>query len=213
MGAMSTAGTKGVPRAERERQILDIATEEFGANTYQGMSLSAVASRAGVSKPLILSYFGSKEALFVACVERAGRNLCDQVEAALTYQGSTARRAHEVLRAFFEALGPRPHDWNIICDRTLPRGSRAAAATVAVHNRLADQAVRGVSASGGVARHPDPQDVAVLIEVWMSAVGAVVNWWLRHPEESAEQMVERCDRVIGLITTAGIPRSPDGTHK
>jgi hypothetical protein len=33
----------------------------------------------------------------------------------------------------------------------------------------------------------------------MGIVDSVVEWWLRHPEESAEAMVERCYRLLGAI--------------
>lgn len=81
---MTRAGTKGMPRAERERQILDAACQEFGRSGYVGMSLAAVAAAVGVSKPMVLAYFGSKEQLYIACVERAGATVGDHIEAAMT---------------------------------------------------------------------------------------------------------------------------------
>ena len=47
MSSAAVAGTKGVPRAEREHQIVDIAVEEFAANGYAGASMLAIAARAG----------------------------------------------------------------------------------------------------------------------------------------------------------------------
>ena len=77
-------GTKGVPRPHREQLILDAAAEEFGRYGYAGAALSRVAAGAGVSKPLVLSYFGSKDGLYVACIERAGANLIDRIEQVLS---------------------------------------------------------------------------------------------------------------------------------
>ena len=54
-------GTKGVPRADREQQILDAAVAEFGGRDYTHASMAAIAQRAGISKPLVYEYFGSKE--------------------------------------------------------------------------------------------------------------------------------------------------------
>ncbi|MBB3036861.1 TetR/AcrR family transcriptional regulator [Hoyosella altamirensis] len=197
---MSTAGTKGVPRAQREQQILDIATDEFGGSGYTGTSLAAVAARAGISKPLIVSYFGSKDGLYAACADRAGTNLCDRIETALEAQGPTAVRAEETLRAFFDALQRRPHDWNIIFDRTLPADGPAATTARRIRTRLADQAARGVAAVGAMEHVTDPDDLSVLTEVWMNIVGAIVNWWLRHPDQTAEQMITRSSRIINLMT-------------
>src|SRR5262245_9101334 len=65
-------GTKGVPRADREQQILDAAVAGFGERGYAHASMAAIARRAGISKPLVYEYFGSKEGLYLACLRRAG---------------------------------------------------------------------------------------------------------------------------------------------
>ena len=39
----SNAGTKGVPRLERESQILEVASEIFGTEGYVATNLQAVA--------------------------------------------------------------------------------------------------------------------------------------------------------------------------
>src|SRR6185312_7553136 len=75
-------GTKGVPRADREQQILDAAVAEFGGSGYAHASMAAIARRAGISKPLIYEYFGSKDGLYLACLNRAGTHLVDRVAAA-----------------------------------------------------------------------------------------------------------------------------------
>lgn len=117
---MTRAGTKGMPRAERERQILDAACQEFGRSGYVGMSLAAVAAAVGVSKPMVLAYFGSKEQLYIACVERAGATVGDHIEAAMTVAPPTLALPRAVLQAIFQALAPRPSDWLVIWDQTLP---------------------------------------------------------------------------------------------
>ena len=78
--ARPNAGTKGVPRLDRETQILDIASEHFGTHGFAATSVAAVAAGAGISKPLVYSYFGSKEGLYEACLERGGALLADEME-------------------------------------------------------------------------------------------------------------------------------------
>ena len=78
--ARSNAGTKGVPRLEREDQILTVASEIFAAESFAAANIQAIADRAGISKPLIYNYFGSKDGLFLACIERAGGIVTDEIE-------------------------------------------------------------------------------------------------------------------------------------
>lgn len=210
---MTRAGTKGMPRAERERQILDAACQEFGRSGYVGMSLAAVAAAVGVSKPMVLAYFGSKEQLYIACVERAGATVGDHIEAAMTAAPPTLALPRAVLQAIFQALAPRPCDWLVIWDQTLPEGSEALAAARVARTRLAALAGQGVAAVGSAATQlRDAQDIGVLTQGWMGMVGAMITWWIRHPEQSAEQMAERASRLIGIIASAGISEAeaPEG---
>ncbi|MFG3028543.1 TetR/AcrR family transcriptional regulator [Streptomyces sp. NPDC048253] len=77
------AGTKGVPRARREQQILAAATEEFGRNGYEGTSLAAVAARVGVTKTLLHQYFGAKHDLYLACLVPAAERILSAIRAAM----------------------------------------------------------------------------------------------------------------------------------
>lgn len=77
------AGTKGVPRARREQQILAAATEEFGRNGYEGTSLAAVAARVGVTKTLLHQYFGAKHDLYLACLVPAADRILSAVRTAM----------------------------------------------------------------------------------------------------------------------------------
>ena len=61
-----------LPRAERERQVLDVAHARFAAHGYAAVTMDDVAAGAGVTKPLLYAYFGNKERLYLACMERAG---------------------------------------------------------------------------------------------------------------------------------------------
>ena len=196
-----TIGTKGVPRAEREQLILDSATIEFGRLGYAGAALSAIASDAGVSKPLVLTYFGSKEGLFVACVQRAGQHLIDRIDSVANVGDTAHERAAATLDVIFEALAPRPHDWNVVSDRTMPHGGAAYEASRQIRVTIAGQAARGVASVAGDTGL-DGDDLSILTEVWMKAVGAVVGWWLRHPDRSPAEMSLRCRRIVGALAVS-----------
>lgn len=57
--------------AERTRQaLLDAASREFAAKGLAGARVSRIAELAGVSKQLISYYFGGKEGLYQALVDR-----------------------------------------------------------------------------------------------------------------------------------------------
>jgi AcrR family transcriptional regulator len=58
-------------RAARTRDdILEVATAEFAANGYAGARVDEIAARTRTTKRMIYYYFGSKEGLYLAVLER-----------------------------------------------------------------------------------------------------------------------------------------------
>lgn len=192
-------GTAKLPREQRELLLLDAAREEFGALGYGGASLGSIAARAGVSKALIVTYFGSKDGLYAACVARAGGNLTSRIERVLSAGLPPAEAVQATLAAIFQGLEGRQQDWHVLNDRTVPAGTAGADAARAQRLAVAGQAARGV-ANIERFRALQADDREIIAAVWMSAVSAVVDWWLRHPDRTIDEMSQRCARVLAAIT-------------
>ncbi len=56
-------------RQLKSRLILDAALNEFSAQGFDGVSMAAIAKRAGVSKPTLYQYFGDKDGLFATVLQ------------------------------------------------------------------------------------------------------------------------------------------------
>ncbi len=195
----ATVGTKGVPRREREDQILSVAVDEFAASGHAGASMNDIARRAGISKPLVYQYFGSKDGLYLACLHAVGRRLLARLETAeLAVDDTVTSRIHP-LRAVFEALDPHRDAWLLLFDTSVPLTGEIAAAAAGYRARIGEIAATG-SASFLVARGIAGElDASALTELWMGVVNSLVLWWLAHPQESARDMVERCARLLGAL--------------
>lgn len=63
---MTALPPRALNRMAKERRILDSALKVFADQGYSGTSMDAIAALAGVSKPTLYQYFGSKEQLFAA---------------------------------------------------------------------------------------------------------------------------------------------------
>src|SRR5258708_3021852 len=55
---------------DKREHILDAAEELFSHHGFEGTSVRVICQKAGVNSAMISSYFGSKEKLFQALVER-----------------------------------------------------------------------------------------------------------------------------------------------
>uniref|UniRef100_UPI002F90BC12 TetR/AcrR family transcriptional regulator n=1 Tax=Streptomyces sp. NBC_01001 TaxID=2903713 RepID=UPI002F90BC12 len=199
------AGTKGVPRAEREEQILAAATEEFGRHGHASASMAVIAGRVGVTKPMLYAYFDSKDGLYLACLEHIAARVIAAIDEAMS--GGPAATAeeqlpHTVLTGLFTALEERRHAWFVLYDRTLPPGSELRLA--AQRHR---EAIDGLAATGTAALlsghgNEDPLDADALKHVWTGTVSALMGWWIAHPEQSAQDMSTRCARLLTAIRSA-----------
>lgn len=86
------------PELTKER-ILESATEEFADKGYGSARVDAIALAAGVNKRMLYHYYGNKDDLFLAVLERAYRNIREH-EQALDLQHLEPRIAMQELICF-----------------------------------------------------------------------------------------------------------------
>ncbi|MFB6821804.1 TetR/AcrR family transcriptional regulator [Streptomyces virginiae] len=198
----SKAGTKGVPRQHRRRQMVEAATEEFGTHGYAAASLPAIAARVGVTKTLLHQYFGTKEDLYVACLVPVGDRLLDTIRAAMGEGGTAAPHTPlRVLRSIFTALEGQREAWFVLYDTTLPPGGEAARRASAYWSAIDRLAAGGTAELLRSAGSTDPLDADALKYVWRDLVATLVRWWVKHPEQTPEAMTRRCARLFAAAAT------------
>ncbi|MGZ4822012.1 MAG: TetR/AcrR family transcriptional regulator, partial [Terriglobales bacterium] len=98
---MSTSQVR-IPAEERRQQILDLATELFARQGYQGTTTRQIAQQVRVNEAIIFRHFATKEELYWAVIEnqiqvRGGRA---RLEEKLSAGGSD----RELLTAIAEEL-------------------------------------------------------------------------------------------------------------
>ena len=69
---MTTPPAKSLTRIQEKNRgsILEAGLSVFAANGFRGATLDQIAREAGLSKPNLLYYFNSKEAIYTALLER-----------------------------------------------------------------------------------------------------------------------------------------------
>jgi TetR/AcrR family transcriptional regulator len=92
----------------RRRKLLEEAIRLFGQKGYEGTSLDAVASAAGVRKQTLLYYFPTKEALLESCVMETSQRVAFALADALDAETSTSKKAETVIHTLFTLAGEWP---------------------------------------------------------------------------------------------------------
>jgi AcrR family transcriptional regulator len=175
-----------LPRAERERQMLETAHALFAERGYAEVTMDEVAAAVGVTKPLLYNYFGNKERLYAACMAPAAEALADAIVAAVRSSGTPAEALSSAIHAFFAFLDADREGWRVLFDETLPE--RVAA----YRERLAELVMAELDAA------VEPLTVAVL-----GAAEALGRWWLRTEAMPAATAADLLIRTLepGLRTS------------
>src|SRR5690349_17674097 len=192
------AGTKGVARADREAQIVEVACRVFGESGFAATSVADVAEAAGISKPLIYNYFGSKEGLYAVCIRHAAAALVAEIERTAASGTVGLERAVVTLDGMFRALAPRPWIWHLVFDPTAPRDGEIAETLAEHERRIFAFGEEGVGELLRLAGNEDRSDLLAMRAVWENVFRTLVTWWLENPE-SPEAMTQRCIRLFGAV--------------
>ena len=116
-----------LPRAEREHQVLETARIMFAERGFAAVTMDEIAAEVGVTKPLLYTYFGNKEGLYLACMEPAAEALVDTVAAAVAATETPGAAMRAGVHAFFIFVDADRSAWRVLFDETLPAGAEPAA--------------------------------------------------------------------------------------
>jgi AcrR family transcriptional regulator len=97
-----------------QADILRIATEEFVANGLSGARVDAIAERTRTTKAMIYYYFGSKEALYIAVLEKAYSSIRSAEDHAHIAQLPPIDAAKALVEASFDFHWKNPHVGRLI---------------------------------------------------------------------------------------------------
>jgi AcrR family transcriptional regulator len=195
-------GRKRLPRAVREQQMLDAAVVVFSAAGFHDASMDEIAARAGISKPMVYAYLGSKEELFLACLHREGTRLMEAVASAVAPADAPSLPPDEQLwrglRAFFAFVGAHRDGWRVLYRQA--RGTEPFVAELAaMRARMVDVVSALLSrVIAGSGRSPRPVDVTAMAYALVGAGESLADWAVDHSEEPPETTATRLMNFVWL---------------
>ena len=182
----ATPARRRLPRGEREEQMLDAGERIFGMRGFRSASMDEIAEASGITKALLYQYFGSKEGLYEACLERGRARLFEQLQAVADKASSPLRRLRAVVAAYFDYIDEhRGSAWLLYADASMDAVNEMRSRNAEV---LAGLIMRDVNGAGGSVR---AEDVELLGHLIVGSGEQVARWWLEHPELSKEDVIAR----------------------
>ncbi|MCB0928520.1 MAG: TetR/AcrR family transcriptional regulator [Mycolicibacterium insubricum] len=163
-------GTKRLPRAVREQQMLDAAVQEFSVNGYHETSMDAIAARAEISKPMLYLYYGSKEELFGAVLDRELVRFIEAVGADIDFTLPPRDLLRSTIKAYLTYIDANRASWIVLY--TQATSSQAFAHTVREgRERIVEMVTRLLSAG---TRNPMPESDFQLTAIALVGAGEAV---------------------------------------
>src|SRR5215467_4340114 len=154
-------------RDERRDEILRAALHVFARRGLEATRIADIAEAARMSHGLIYRYFPSKEAAFVALVERAVRGALEVTEQALVDDASPAERLRRLVQTMLDGIRTEP-EYPLIIVHAYAAGSIPAAAGSLLErygartHRNVSRLIRQGQAAGQV-RPGDVDELATLL--------------------------------------------------
>jgi AcrR family transcriptional regulator len=174
---------------ERREQLLDIGRSLFAERGFEGASIEEIASRAGVSKPVVYEHFGGKEGLYAVVVDREMQRLLDMVTGALS-GGHPRELLEQAANALLQYVEMHTDGFRI-----LVRDSPVAQSTGTFASLISDIAVQveGILGEEFKRRGYDGKLAPMYSQMLVGMVALTGQWWLdaRKPkrEEVAAHLV------------------------
>ena len=180
---MTTAKRKRMPRADRMRQMIEVAEEVFSARGYAAASMDEIAEQVGVSKPMLYEYFNSKEGLLLACIRQSRAVLREVTEQATVGAVDAEDALRRGLLAFFVFIRERRQAWSLLRHEMVLIGTPAADEVEETRRQQTDLIAALMS---GHFDNGDDLRAEAAAEFVVGACERLAIWCERHEEVSPE---------------------------
>jgi AcrR family transcriptional regulator len=198
-------GTKRLPRAVREQQMLDAAVDAFARNGFHDTSMDAIAAAAKISKPMLYLYYGSKEELFAACIHREGLRFVEAIAPAGNPNLTPHEQVRVALKAFLDFVDQNRRSWRVLYRQAIAQQAFASQVESS-RERLIELTAKLLESS---TKNPDPNTNFNIMAVALIGAGEAVADRLTDGQIEVDEALELLDNLAwrGL---AGKKKEPAG---
>lgn len=185
--------SRGRPTRER---ILRVATEMFSQRGYSACSVAEIVTGAGVTKPVLYYYFGSKEGLFRAILEEARKRQEELLKKAASGQVSVIRRLMGLFKEIYREVTNSPHLFRLLHHLAFSNADKAMPSfDLESFPRRMKETLAAMAREGmerGELVESDPEDAALLL---MAVLSLCIDLDQCYPQNADPG---RMDRLLGL---------------
>ena len=188
-----------VQQATSAERILSTALDLFAVKGYDATAVREICEAAGITKPTLYHFYGSKDGVFQALVRSGFLQYRAMVDGALAMPGTFRERVKLLARAMFESASGKPRFWRFMHSviwappgTALPQTESCTQFYDGVVHALSMAADEAIG-TGELA--PGPTDVRILI--LMGAISEAATGYVIA--DKPELTPELADEIIDVI--------------
>jgi AcrR family transcriptional regulator len=172
--------------------MLDAAVSVFSRRGYHAASMDEIAEIAGISKPMVYAYVGTKEDLFAACIRREADRMMAAIAAEARADLPPDEQLWRALRAFFRFVDEHRESWSMLYRQARGEGGSLATELDSIRDRIVNLISYLLSRTRAAqgARGTD-SDLRAFAFALVGAAESLANWLTDHPEDSADATAAR----------------------
>ena len=166
--------------------MLDAAVQIFSVNGYHETSMDAIAAEAQISKPMLYLYYGSKEELFGACLDRELSRFVEAVRTNIDFTDAPKELLRSAVLSFLKYIDTNRSSWMVLY--TQATSSQRFAHTVREGRERIIELVGRLLRSG--TRHPEPDADFDMMAVALVGAGEAVASRVSTGDADADEAAE-----------------------
>jgi AcrR family transcriptional regulator len=164
-----------LPKVQRREQLMAAAREVFVSVGYHAASMDDIATRAGVTKPVLYQHFASKRDLYLALLDEGSRLFLQQMRKALRSTDDNQQRVYQTIRAYFQFIAHDDADYRLLFESDLVNLPEVARRTHRVSDQCAQMVAEVIAEDTGL----NPEPSLLLAHGLLGLAQVSAQRWLR----------------------------------
>ncbi len=190
---------------QRREQLISVGREVFAADGVQGATVEDIATRAGVTKPVVYEHFGGKEGLYAVVVDRAITDILASITDALAEPAEFRVLIERAVLALFTFMETSPSSFEVLV-RSSPAwysGGSAASLMSAIAGHVEKMFDAAFEQDGF-----DPAAAPIYAQGMIGAITLSGVWWIHQPDRPSKEFA--ASHVVNLIWNGlrGLKKEP-----
>ncbi|WP_334119365.1 TetR/AcrR family transcriptional regulator [Limnobacter sp.] len=166
-------------------QILEVAGSVFSRHGFHSTSMEQIAEGAGVTKPLLYRYFGSKDALYLATITQVGNHLMSGLSL-LMENPDPKERLKMIMHSFLTFVERHRDGWSVLYNEALTSVGPVGEKVAFFRNSFIEASAKTIEELNDPSKAKNGDKAGIqavaLANIMVGAVEAGARWWIQHPD-------------------------------